>query len=130
MVCFSKPSRITIRTVSELRLTVAGEQDAERVIGLAVTSELFQRPGRYADSGSDARAGHQRPCRGRHQLRLLATALGGSPSVLGTTLTLDNPNDARPTRQHAYTIVGVMPKGLPGPVEMWMRIFFEPVQWA
>ena len=38
---------------------------------------------------------------------------GGTRSVIGQPLTLDD---------HPYTIVGVMPAGLPGPAELWTRM--------
>jgi putative ABC transport system permease protein len=40
---------------------------------------------------------------------------GGSKSALGATLTLDN---------QPFTIVGVMPPGLPGPAELWTKLSF------
>jgi hypothetical protein len=40
---------------------------------------------------------------------------GGSPSVIGQTINIDNTNNhSRQPRRHSYTIVGVMPAGLPG----------------
>ena len=51
---------------------------------------------------------------------------GGAPSVIGQTLTLDNPNDPSPTPRHRYTIVGVMPPGLPGAADLWTRTIFDP----
>jgi putative ABC transport system permease protein len=38
---------------------------------------------------------------------------GGAPSVIGQPITLDD---------QPYTIVGVMPAGLPGTAELWMRL--------
>jgi putative ABC transport system permease protein len=53
---------------------------------------------------------------------------GGLWSVIGRTILLDNGNDQRPTPRHTYTIVGVMPPGLAGPVDLWTPIFFEPIE--
>jgi putative ABC transport system permease protein len=41
---------------------------------------------------------------------------GGAPSVIGQPLTLDD---------HPYTIVGVMPVGLPGTAELWTRLSIQ-----
>lgn len=111
-----------------LRLTVAGEQNAEEIIGLAVTPNYFSVIGVKPILGRTLAPDTSGPAEVVIGYGYWQRRFGGSPAAIGTTLTLDNPNDARPTRQHTYTIVGVMPPGLPGPVEMWIRIFFEPVE--
>ncbi len=109
-----------------LRFTVLGAEEAERVIGLAVTPSYFPAVGitpmlGRAMTPDTSAAPEVVISYGYWQRRF-----GGSPAVLGRPLRLDNPNDARPTRQHVYTIVGVMPSGVPGPVDLWVRIYFEP----
>ena len=41
-------------------------------------------------------------------------------------LLLDNPGDPTPVPNHRYTIVGVMPPGLPGSVDLWARLIIDP----
>jgi predicted permease len=111
-----------------LRFTVAGDQNADRVVGVAVTPNYFSVLGITPMLGRTLAADTSGPAEVVISYGYWQRRFGGARSALGTTLTLDNPNDARPTRRHAYTIVGVMPPGLPGPVEMWTGIFFEPVE--
>jgi putative ABC transport system permease protein len=111
-----------------LRLTVAGDEGAERVTGLAVTPNYFDVLGVTPILGRTLAADTSGPREVVISYGYWQRRFGGKPSVLGTKLIVDNPNDARPTRQHAYTVVGVTPRGLPGPVEMWTGIFFEPVE--
>ncbi len=111
-----------------LRLTVAGDQEADRVVGLAVTPNYFTTLGIAPILGRTLAPDTSGPAEVMIGYGYWQRRFGGSPSALGQTLTIDNPNDARPTRQHVYTVVGVMPRGLPGPVEMWTRIFFEPIE--
>lgn len=111
---------------SFLRFTITGSEDAERVTGLAVTPTYFTTLGITPIVGrpmtSDTSATPEVVISYGYWQR----HFGGSPSAIGQTLTLDNPNDARPTRQHIYTVVGVMPPGVPGSIDLWVRIYFEP----
>ena len=111
-----------------LRMTVNGDQNADRVTGLAVTPNYFTVMGITPILGRTLAPDTSGPAEVVISYGYWQSRFGGSPSAIGTTLTMDNPNDARPTRQHAYTVVGVLPPGTPGPVQMWVRIFFEPVE--
>ena len=108
-------------------MTVTWPHEAEQVLALVVTGDYFKvlgitpilgRPLSPDTSASEVVIGY-----GYWQRRF-----GGSPSVIGRTILLDNGNDQRPTPRHSYTIVGVMPRGLAGPVELWTPIFFEPIE--
>ena len=100
-------------------MTVTRPQDAERVNGLAVTANYFQVLGITPIVGRPLALDTSGP----HEVILSygywQRRYGGSRSALGQRLTLDNANDARPLPRHSYTIVGVMPPGLPGRVDMW-----------
>jgi len=109
-----------------LRLTVNGDQNADRIVGLAVTPNYFSVLGLTPILGRTLAPDTSGPAEVVISYGYWQSRFGGSPSAIGATLTMDNPNDARPTRQHVYTVVGVLPPGTPGPVEMWVRIFFEP----
>jgi putative ABC transport system permease protein len=111
---------------SFLRFTVMGPEEAERVIGLAVTPSYFAALGLTPVLGRGMSADTSAAPEVVISYGYWQRQFGGSPTVLGRTLTIDNPNDARPTRQHIYTIVGVMPPGIPGPIDLWVRIYFEP----
>ncbi len=109
-----------------LRFTVFGTEEAERVVGLAVTPSYFQALGITPILGRTMTPDTSAAPEVLISFGYWQRRFGGSPAVLGRTLTLDNPNDARTTRQHTYTIVGVMPAGVPGPIDLWVRIYFEP----
>ena len=119
-------SAITATCCDGLWMTVTRPQDAERVNGLAVTANYFQVLGITPIVGRPLALDTSGP----HEVILSygywQRRYGGSRSALGQRLTLDNANDARPLPRHSYTIVGVMPPGLPGRVDMWTLIFFEP----
>ena len=95
------------------------------MVGLAY-AKLFPGARHHANTRADHDTGHQRRAQGADQLRLLAAEVRRFAGMLGRTLTLDNPNDARTTRQHTYTIVGVMPAGVPGPDRPLGPHLFEP----
>jgi putative ABC transport system permease protein len=114
-------------TAGPVPTTVTWPHKAEQVLTLVVTGDYFKvlgiapilgRPLSPDTSVSEVVIGY-----GYWQRRF-----GGSRSVLGRTILLDNGNDQRPTPRHTYTIVGVMPPGLAGQVEMWTPIFFEPIE--
>jgi putative ABC transport system permease protein len=110
----------------EMPFIVTGVHEAERVGGLIVTPNYFAALGVTPALG--------RPLSGDSgglpevviSYGLWQRRFGGAPSVLGQTLRLDNPGDPNPVPNHAYTIVGVMPPGLPGSVDLWTRVIFDP----
>lgn len=108
-----------------LHFTITGSEDAERVTGLAVTPSYFTTLGITPILGRPMTPDTSATPEVVISYGYWQRHFGGSPSAIGQTLTLDNPNDARPTRQHVYTIVGVMPPGVPGSIDVWVRIFFE-----
>jgi predicted permease len=111
---------------AELWSTVIRARDAERVQTLAVTANYFQVLGVTPILGRALAADTSGPGEVVISHAYWQRRFGGAPSVIGQQLTLDNGNDARQTPRHTYTIVGVMPSGLPGPADMWTLIYFEP----
>ena len=101
--------------------TVTGGREPERVVGLAVTPSYFLAVGvtpmlgrgLSTDSGGGAEVvvGY-----GYWQRRF-----GGATSAVGQALILDD---------SSYSVVGVMPPGLPGGVELWTRLNFTGPQAA
>ncbi|MGH2882182.1 MAG: ABC transporter permease, partial [Solirubrobacteraceae bacterium] len=99
--------------------TITGRNGADRVGGAAATPNFFSvlgitpRLGRVlaVDSGGPAEVALSYGYWEQHY--------GGSRSVLGQTLILDD---------HPYTIVGVMPPGIPYPVDVWTRLSFSAQQ--
>lgn len=109
-----------------LWFTVTRPQEAEHVNALAVTANYFSVLGITPILGRPLAPDTSGPSEVVLSYGYWQRRYGGQPSALGQHLTLDNANDARPTPRHTYTIVGVMPPGLPGNTEMWTLIFFEP----
>jgi predicted permease len=111
----------TLAAVDYQEFTVTGAQEPERVAGAVVTPSYFPvlgitpalGRGLASDSGGPAEVviGH-----GYWQRRFAS-----SGSVIGQKLMVDD---------RAYTIVGVMPPGLPGQVELWLRLRFTGAQAA
>ena len=99
----------------EPEFTVAGAQELERVKGLSVTPSYFETLGitpavgrvLAADSGATAEV---MISYGYWQRRF-----GGARSTVGQILALDG---------KPYSIVGVMPAGMPGDVQLWTRLSF------
>jgi putative ABC transport system permease protein len=95
--------------------TATGAQEPERLEGRAVTPSysaalgITPALGRFLspDSGGTSEVVISA---GYWQRRF-----GGAPSVLGQTLMLDD---------HPFTVVGVMPAGLAGDVDLWTRLSF------
>lgn len=110
----------------ELWFTVTRPDGAERVNSLAVTANYFQVLGITPIVGRPLAPDTSGPNEVVLSYGYWQRRYGGDRSVVGQRLTLDDANDARPTPRHSYTIVGVMPPGLPGDTEMWTLIFFEP----
>ncbi|HTD60633.1 MAG TPA: ABC transporter permease [Gemmatimonadaceae bacterium] len=111
---------------AELWSTVVRAHDAERVETLAVTANYFQVLGVTPILGRTLAADTSGPNEVVISHAYWQRRFGGAPSVIGQPLTLDNGNDARKTPRHTYTIVGVMPAGLPVSADMWTLIYFEP----
>jgi putative ABC transport system permease protein len=108
-----------------LKFQVTHAQDAEQLLGLAVTADYFRVMGITPILGrplsADTTSSEVVLSYGYWLRRF-----GGSRAVIGQTLVIDNANDARPSPRHRYTVVGVMPPGMPGPLDLWTQIFFEP----
>ncbi len=110
-----------LAAVSYRHYTVTGAQEPERVLGMRVTPSYFpvlgitlaQGRGLAPDSGGSPEVviGY-----GYWQRRF-----GASPTVLGQRLTL---NDT------VYTVVGVMPRGIPDRTDLWTRLSFTGQQAA
>ena len=104
-----------LAAVSYRDYTVMGAQEPERVLGMQVTPSYFpvlgvalaQGRGLAPDSGGSPEVvlGY-----GYWQRRF-----GGSPTALGQRLTL---NDT------VYTVVGIMPRGIPDRADLWTRLSF------
>jgi putative ABC transport system permease protein len=111
-----------------MQFTVTGTHEAERVNAQAVT------PSYFAVLGITPVLGHTLapdstvpPSQVMISYGYWQRRFGGTPSVIGQMLTIDNPDDqSPPPKHHSYTIVGVMPPGLPGVADMWTQIYFEP----
>jgi putative ABC transport system permease protein len=121
-------SKVGAATTDVMTFTVVGAHDAERLHAQAVTPGFFDvlgiRPaiGRRLTADSTVPPSEVMLSYGYWQEHF-----GGAPSVLGQTLTLDNPNDqSPPPHNHHYTIVGVMPSGLASQADLWTQIYYEP----
>ena len=98
--------------------TLTGRDDAEQIMGAAVSAEYFQaialRPelGRYFTTDED-RVGAPRVVVIRHAL--WQRKFGGTPGALGQSLTLNG---------KSYTVIGVMPSDMVTPrnAEFWIPI--------
>jgi len=105
-----------LAALEPLPFTVTEPNESERLIGSAVTPNFFSVLGvRMAlgrplsqDSGGSAEVVISNAYWQRR--------FGGAPAALGRRLTLDN---------KPYTIVGVMPAGVPGSTELWTRLSFS-----
>jgi len=109
----------------EMQYTVTGAHEAERVSGLPVTVNYFAVLGITPVLGRPLALDSSGPPEVLISYGYWQRRFGGAASVLGQTLTLDNPS-LGPTPRHTYTIVGVMPPGLPGAAELWTRVYFDP----
>jgi predicted permease len=96
-----------------------------RLLGVTVTSNMFSLLGVQPFLGRDFAADEEQW--GRHQVVLLSygtwqTAFGGDQSVIGHSMRLDGEN---------YTIIGVMPQGMPfldelRPLDLWTPLAYAP----
>jgi predicted permease len=108
-------------TESEFNLT--GQGEAIRLVGSAVSADMFSLLGVGTELGRTFRAGEDQP--GQDQLVVLSHALwqekfGGAPDILGRPIMIDGVG-----RQ----VVGVMPPdfGFPSPrVQFWMPLHLDP----
>jgi putative ABC transport system permease protein len=107
----------------DLALNLTGQGDAERLVGSAVSANLFQVLGAGAARGRALAPGDDQP--GRDDVVVLSHALwesrfGADPQVLGRVLTLDG----TPRR-----VVGVMPRGFAFPLaaaQLWIPLRLDP----
>jgi predicted permease len=95
--------------------TVTGTGEPERLSGRVVTPSYFPVLGVTLALGRGLTPDSAGPAEVVIGYGYWQRRFGGSSSVLGKTLTLDD---------KPYTIVGVMPAGLPGPAELWTRLTF------
>ena len=95
--------------------TVTGTHEAELVEGLVVTPTYFPVLGITPVLGRPFDPDSAGPAEVMISYGYWQRQFGGTPSVLGQSLVL---NDS------LYTIVGVMPAGVPGDVQMWTRLSF------
>ena len=108
-------------TESEFNLT--GQGEAIRLVGSAVSADMFSVLGIGTELGRTFRAGEDQP--GQDRLVVLSHALwkgkfGGDPGILGRPIMIDGVG-----RQ----VVGVMPPdfGFPSPgVQFWMPLHLDP----
>ena len=121
-------SKVAAATLDLMQFTVTGAHDAERVHAQAVTPSYFDVLGITPVIGRTLTPDSSTPptevmlSYGYWQRRF-----GGTPSVVGQMLTLDNPNDqSPPPHNHSYRIVGVMPSGVASQADLWTQIFYEP----
>ena len=95
------------------RFTVSGAGEPENLGGAEVTPNYFSVLGVTPVVGRFLSADSGGPTEIVISYRYWQRRFGGTRSALGQTLTLDD----RPG-----TIVGVMPAGLPGDIDMWRRL--------
>jgi putative ABC transport system permease protein len=104
-----------LAAASERQFTVTGQHEPERVTGFAVTPNYFPVLGITPVLGRPLSPDSGGPAEVLIGYGFWQRRFGGSRSVIGQTLTVDD---------HSYTIVGVTPAGLPGPNDLWVRLSF------
>ncbi len=97
-------------------VTVTGQQEAERVTTLAVTPSYFSVMGVTPTLGRSLVIDSAGPPETLIAYDYWQRQFGGVPSVVGQTIIV---NDT------TYTIVGVMPRGVPGKAAMWTRLSLQ-----
>jgi putative ABC transport system permease protein len=113
--------RTQVRTFSSLTATrphqfaATGTQEPERLSGLLVTPSYFAVLGITPVLGRPLAVDSAGPAEVVISYDYWQTRFGGMPTALGQSLAL---NDS------PYTVVGVMPAGLAGDVELWTRLSF------
>ncbi|MGH2486883.1 MAG: ABC transporter permease, partial [Ktedonobacterales bacterium] len=121
-------SKVAAATSDGMWFTVIGTHDAERLHAQAVTQSYFDVLGITPILGRRLTPDSTvPPSEVMVSYAYWQTHFAGAPSVLGQTLTLDNPNDqSPPPHNHTYHIVGVMPPGMASQADFWTQIFYEP----
>ena len=107
--------------LEDREFTVAGKREAERVSGASVTPSYFAVLGLSPVIGRALAQDSSGPAEVVIGDGYWRRQFGAQPSVLGQTLDL---NDT------LYTIIGVMPPGLPGETQLWTRLSFSASQAA
>jgi len=98
------------------QVTVTGSGEPERVEASAVTPSYFPVLGVTPALGRTLALDSAGPSEVVISSGYWRRRFGGTASVLGQTLIVDN---------EPFTIVGVMPAGLPTPADLWMRLSFQ-----
>jgi putative ABC transport system permease protein len=117
----------SLAAVSPATMTLAGNEGAERVIGVRASAGFFDVYGVAPALGRAFTTAEDEP--GRNQVVVLSHGFwrrffGADPAALGKTITLD----ARP-----YTVIGVMPASFDftaGADALWLPIAFTPERKA
>ncbi len=95
------------------QVTVTGQQEPERVTTMAVTPSYFSVLGINPVLGRPLAIDSSGPPEALIAYDYWQRQFGGAPSVLGRNIIVDDTT---------YTIVGVMPRGVPGTAELWNRL--------
>jgi putative ABC transport system permease protein len=107
----------------QLGANLIGTGEPERIVGAAVSADLFPTLGVDAAVGRIFAEGEDLEDAGRTVVlsdRLWRTVFGADPHVLSRTVTLDD---------EVYSIIGVMPPGFSFPrreVELWVPLVLSP----
>jgi len=96
--------------------TVTGQHEPERVFGLEVTPNYFAALGITPVLGRVLAEDSAGPAEVVVSYGYWQRRYGGASSVLGQKVMMD---------EQPYTIVGVMPPGIPEPAELWARLSFK-----
>jgi putative ABC transport system permease protein len=104
-----------LAALADQQVTVTGGQQPERVLGAVVTPSYFEVAGISPVIGRGLAIDSAGPAEVVIGYGLWQRRYGGARGVLGHSITLDD---------QRYTVVGVMPAGLPGPEEVFTRLSF------
>jgi putative ABC transport system permease protein len=100
----------------QTEFTVTGQHEPERVPGITATPSVFAVWGITPVLGRVLAEDSAGPAEVVVGYKYWQRHFGGASSVLGQSLTIDD---------QPYTIVGVMPPGMPGTSELWTRLSFR-----
>ena len=103
----------TLEITNERQFTVSTAAEPERLRGLTVTPNYFPTLGITPVLGRPLAADSAGPAEVLISYGYWQRRFGGSGRAVSQKLVIDN----RP-----YTIVGVMPAGVPGDIDLWMRL--------
>lgn len=103
----------TLEITNERQFTVSTAAEPERLRGLTVTPNYFPTLGITPALGRPLAADSAGPAEVLISYGYWQRRFGGSGRALNQKLVIDN---------QPYTIVGVMPAGLPGDIDLWMRL--------